>query len=144
MFTRNELLIKLNRNEKVDGLSFVVHVDRIPENPEMSSNGGDYENGRTIAMWNGYILAARFWTSWDGGCCRGCGRYGGLYSSSEKDQCCESMLYKDAVESGEIIRVVTEGEEYNRLIKDLAREICWVPVQHQTNLEALDKQLVLF
>ena len=55
--------------------TFYVVIDKLSTNPELSSNGGDYTEGRTVAVRNGWPLGVRYWTSWDGGFCNLCGRY---------------------------------------------------------------------
>lgn len=57
-------------------VKFYRIVDREPERPELSNNGGDYREGRTVAVEDNRVLAVRFWSSWDGDFCHKCGRYG--------------------------------------------------------------------
>lgn len=59
----------------MSNIKFFRVVDREPEDWSKSSNGGDYEEGRTIAVQDGNPIAVRFWSSWDGGFCHLCGRY---------------------------------------------------------------------
>ena len=56
-------------------IKFYRVIDRKPEHPELSNNGGDYQEGRTVAVEDGKILGVRFWSSWDGGFCHLCGKY---------------------------------------------------------------------
>jgi len=59
----------------MDAIRFFVVTDRESERPELSNNGGDYDEGRTVAVYNGEPVAVRYWSSWDGGFCNLCGRY---------------------------------------------------------------------
>ena len=57
-------------------MKFYAVYDRFPEDPERSSNGGDYAYGRTIAVnESGVPCGVRFWTSADFDYCPLCGRF---------------------------------------------------------------------
>ena len=58
-----------------DRYSVYVITDRYSEKPELSSNGRDYTDGRTIAVRNGKPMGIRYWTSSEMGHCNLCGRY---------------------------------------------------------------------
>lgn len=57
-------------------LEFYVITDIIPDRPELSSNGGDYYFGRTVAVKNGLPVAVRFWTSAEFDYCTHSGHFG--------------------------------------------------------------------
>jgi len=59
-------------------IEFFVIIDRESENPERSSNGGDYTEGRTVAVETSERtpFAVRYWSSADFDYCPQCGRYG--------------------------------------------------------------------
>ena len=50
-------------------------IDRESTNPAMSSNGGDYDFGRTVAVQDGQPVAVRYWTSADFPYCPHSGRF---------------------------------------------------------------------
>lgn len=54
---------------------FFAVTDREPVDWSQSNNGGDYHEGRTIAVREGAPFAVRYWSSYDDGCCPRCGRY---------------------------------------------------------------------
>lgn len=57
------------------GVKFYRIVDREPEDPRMSNDGGDYRFGRTVAVEDGKPVAIRYWTSADFDYCPLCGRF---------------------------------------------------------------------
>ena len=64
------------QREDSEMIEFYVITDRYSERPELSSNGGGYTEGRTIAVRNGKPIGIRYWTSSELGYCNLCGSYG--------------------------------------------------------------------
>jgi hypothetical protein len=58
-------------------IKFYRIVEREPENPALSSDGGDYWFGRTVATFKGRPFAVRHWTSAEFPFCPHEGRFGG-------------------------------------------------------------------
>lgn len=56
-------------------MKFYRIVDREPIDPRHSSDGGDYQYGRTVAVEDGSPVAVRYWTSADFPYCPLCGRF---------------------------------------------------------------------
>lgn len=57
------------------GLEFFAVTTRDSEDRNKSSNGGDYDFGYTVAVYNGTPFAAYFWTSADFDYCGRCGSF---------------------------------------------------------------------
>jgi len=56
-------------------MEFYRIFDRESSDPTAIYTGGNYHEGRTIAVQDGQPIAVRFWTSWEWGCCPLCGSY---------------------------------------------------------------------
>ena len=91
-------------------VQFFSIVDRESTNPAMSTNGGDYDFGRTVAVVDGQPVAVRFWTSADFPFCPHSGRF---------DECDERFCegpqpfdpsYVEGWQSGELLT----GEDHER------------------------------
>lgn len=94
----------------MDEITFFVVVDRESENTNLSSNGGDYTEGRTIAVKNGKPFAVRHWSSADFECCPHCGQY------SDHDLPCQrSVMDLSGWESGERVDAM-DAERFSSIM----------------------------
>lgn len=73
-------------------IEFRSIVDRESTNPAMSSDGGDYDFGRTVVVEDGKPVAVRFWTSADFDYCP----HGGHFNRCEEHRGCGDPAPLDA------------------------------------------------
>jgi len=104
---------------------FVIIIDRESTDPRKASNGGDYDEGRTIAIEDGRPVAVRFWSSADLAYCPHVGKY------AECDEDCEGVLAsaKDAEgwEQGQPLATELLGVARRRLASGQFARIAGVP-----------------
>ena len=86
-------------------MQFYRIIDRESTNPLMSSNGGDYDFGRTVAVQNGQPVAVRFWTSVDFPYCP----HSGHFDECEERRGCDDAApfepsYVEGWQQGELLK----------------------------------------
>lgn len=93
-------------------VEFFVIIDRESENAERCFNGGDYTEGRTVAVENNAPFAVRYWSSADFDYCAQCGSYG----TCDHDDLSPTDYDLAGWENGEKI---TDKTEYDTAVRRL-------------------------
>ena len=94
-------------------VEFRMIVDRESTNPAMSSNGGDYDFGRTVVAEDGKPVAVRYWTSAEFDYCPHCG----VFNRCEERRGCGDPAPMDARDvEGWQDAPALEGEDAERAL----------------------------